>query len=132
MSAQLFAHLRRLIRPALAIFWRWLGLTLTGLLAYGLFRALWTIIVLGAALADWQWYIPLSICLILLPITLSWHWPSGRAAWLMFGGALAWLLTGYAGFGYREPLQVAGTPPIRISYWAYTDFRYMPDSVLAD
>jgi len=33
---------------------RWLGLTLVGLIAYGLLRALWTIIVLGTPLADWQ------------------------------------------------------------------------------
>src|SRR6266545_5853398 len=132
MISQLFAHFRRRFRPPTTIFWRWLGLTIAGLVAYVLLRALWTVIELGTLLADWQWYVPLSLCLILLPIRLSWQWPSGRLAWLAFGGALVWLLTGYAGFGASEHLQVAGTPPIRISYWAYTDFRHMPESVLAD
>src|SRR5262245_11614893 len=104
MIARPSARFNQLFRRTLAIFRRWLGFTLAGLLAYALLCALRAIIVLGAPLADWQWYIPLSICLTLLPLRLSWHWPSGRAAWLMFGGALVWLLAGYAGFSYRQHL----------------------------
>jgi hypothetical protein len=44
---------------------RWLSLTLAGWLAYVLLRALWTIIVLGAPLHDWQWYVPVSAFLLI-------------------------------------------------------------------
>jgi hypothetical protein len=110
----------------------WLALVIVGGLIYTSLRALATMIALGAPTYDWQWYVPLSACLLGLLLQLVWSWPSSRSRRWMYLALLTWLVIGFSPPGLQEDLLLEGTPPIAISFWAYTDFRQMPESVLQD
>ena len=110
----------------------WLGLTLAGGLGYTFLRALATMIALGTPWYDWQWYVPLTAFLIGLALQVAWSWPPPRPLRWIYVGLLAWLIGGCSPPGLQEHLVLAGTPPVTISFWAYTDFRQMPEPVLAD
>ncbi len=116
----------------------WIGLALAGWLAYALLRALWTIIHLGAPFYDWQWYVSVVALLIGLPAYLIWRRlrPAShrrdRAALAAGAGLLTALLAGYGGFGQVVMLEPERAPPISISFWAYSDFRYTPEAILED
>jgi len=116
----------------LPVILRWAVLTLAGWLAYALLCALWTIIYLGAPLYDWQWYLPVIALLVGLPIYLAGRLPRTRLAVLALVGLLVWTGIGYSGFGQVVYLQPGHAAPVPISFWSYSDFYSMPESVMHD
>jgi hypothetical protein len=110
----------------------WLGLIIVGSLAYVSLRALALMIAFGAPIYDWQWYVPLSAFLVGWTLQLGWVWrPSQSRRWISLT-LLLWLVIGFSPPGLQEHATLAGTPPVAISFWAYTDFRQVPEAVLDD
>ena len=116
----------------LSIILRWTVLTLVGWLAYALLRALWTIIYLGAPSYDWIWYLPVAALIISLPVFITWQLPLTRTASVAFAGLLALALISYNGFGQVVYLQPSRAAPVPISFWSYSDFYSMPESIMHD
>ena len=111
----------------------WLALTLSGWTAYSLLHALRIVIKLGSPCYDWQWYLPVSIAIITLPMQMIWRRPVAQYIRIAYVGLILWIVVGYNGFGYSEQLSLDNTAPITISFWApYTDFGDVPESVLLD
>lgn len=128
--------LRAISRRARALFLiRWITLTLIGWLAYSLFRALWAVIALDAPVYDWQWYVPVILLLVGLPLYWSWCgpvWRASRGTKFMVVGLVACAIIGWNGLGQTVQLGLDRTASIPISFWAFSSFQQMPDSVLRD
>jgi len=126
--------LRAISRRARALFLiRWITLTLIGWLAYSLFRALWAVIALGAPVYDWQWYVPVILLLIGLPLYGAWRGPvrhAGRGPLLMFAMLFAFALAGCNGFGQVATLEPDLSTPVPISFWTFSTFQQMPEAIL--
>ncbi len=126
--------LRRVIRCAVG----WLTFAIVGLLAYALLRALAAVIYLGVPIFDWQWYIPVIVLSVVIPLCLVFRWlrpqtkRPGKSIILIFAGLFGWVLLGFNGFDQIVQLQPNDAPPVPISFWAFSDFRQVPDSVLKD
>jgi hypothetical protein len=116
----------------------WLVLVVTGWLAYALIRALATIILLDVPVFDWQWYVPVIALSITGPMFLTYRWMRRRSIWpykqvlIAFAILLVWAIMGYNGFSQTIQLNPDRAAPIEISFWAFSDFRSTPDSVLQD
>jgi hypothetical protein len=111
---------------------RWLTLTLAGLLAYALARALLTLINLGISLYDWQWYVWLVVLTTVLPAYLALRLPRNGTARAAFGAALMLACIGYNGFGQVKQLRPNPSKTIALSFWSFSDLRQYPGSVLRD
>lgn len=116
----------------------WFSLALIGLLTYALLRALAAIIYLGAPFFDWQWYIPAIVVVVSVPLCILQRWlqpqakRAGRRTAVVFAFLLVWIVLGFNGFGQSIQLQPNAAPSVPISFWAFSDFRRTPDSVLKD
>lgn len=110
----------------------WLALTLTGWLAYVLARALWTTIALGTPFFDWQWYLACLLFVLSLPARVLFRLRRNRAINITLAVLVVWLTLGYTGFGSVLRLRVESFPAVPISFWAFSDFRQTPESVLSD
>jgi hypothetical protein len=110
---------------------RWLALVLVGWLLYGLARALWSVIRLGAPLYDWQWYPGLIVLLIGLTVHGVWGLPHTKQTALAFAGLSIWVIIGYSGFWQTVELTPARTAPVPISFWT-SGTSEIPDTTLED
>lgn len=118
-------------RKRIILIARWLTLGLAGWLLYGMARALWAIIRLGAPLYDWQWYPGLIALLIGLTVHIVWGLPRTRRTTLAFTGLLIWVIIGYSGFWQTIELTPAQTAPVPISFWV-SGTDDLPDTILED
>lgn len=96
---------------------RWLTLFLLGVLAYVSIKALWIIINLGTSMYDWQWYIPLAMLLICIPMPFALNRTYSRYTILLISCLLVWVLIGFNGFGYVENLSLQDKPSTPIAFW---------------
>jgi hypothetical protein len=116
----------------------WIAFVIIGWLAYALLRGLAAIIYLDVPFYDWQWYVPLIILLTGLPLFVLWSrlryekLRMRRGAVTIFAICLLWIVVGYNGFDQVVRINVNDRAPIPISFWAYSEFRKMPDVILKD
>jgi len=110
---------------------RWSALTLAGWLLYGMTRALWAVIRLGAPLYDWQWYPGLIALLVGLAVHVVWGLPRTKRTTLAFAGLSIWIVVGYGGFWQTVELVPSQTDPVPISFWT-SGISELPDSTLED
>jgi hypothetical protein len=111
---------------------RWLALSLIGWFVYGLTRALWVFVRLGAPAFDWSWYLAVILLLLLLGAHLVWRRPRSSLTLPILAGLLVWAVVAYFGFWQRIRLRPSGAPPIPISFWAQRDVVEAPEAVLED
>jgi hypothetical protein len=122
-------HMRR--KRATLIIVRWLALVLAGWLLYGMTRALWAIIRLGAPLYNWQWYPGLIVLLIGLTAHVVWGLPRTRRTAIAFTGLSIWIVVGCSGFWQTVELIPAQAAPVPISFWVSRTDEF-PDTILED
>jgi hypothetical protein len=119
-------------RQIAAIIVRWLALTTIGWLVYGLARALWTFVRLGAPLFDWQWYLVLIVLLTILVARIIRSWPRSRLTRAGSIVLLIWIGAGYPGWGQVIHLYPAQAGRVPISFWGSRGLLRLPDAVLED
>jgi hypothetical protein len=116
----------------------WLAVAILGWSAYALLRGLGAIIYLGVPFYDWQWYVPIIIVLPILPAYALWSrsqhgvWRIRRGAAAIFAVLISWIVIGYNGFSQIVHLDLTNSAPVPISFWAFSDLRQKPDSILKD
>jgi hypothetical protein len=116
----------------------WLAVIILGWLIYALVRGLAAIIYLDVQFYDWQWYVPLIVLLISVPLYLLWsrlHHGKlriTRVAAVVFATLILWIVIGYSGFDRSATLILADRAPVPISFWAFSDFRQTPEAILKD
>ncbi len=113
-------------------FLRWATLALVGWLAYALLRACWVAIYVGMPVYDWAWYLPVTLLLVGLPIYTTWGLPRLKVASVVLAGLLGIVVIAFNGFGQAIYLWPGRSPPAPISFWAYSDFRDTPETILRD
>lgn len=114
------------------VFLRCLAWTFLGWLLYALARALWSFVVLGAPLFDWQEYLAIVVFLVSVLVYSAWRPPRPRLLLGLLGLLLAWTVLGWCGFGQIieiTPISGGSTP---ISFWAGLPIIQAPESVLED
>ncbi|MBI3942530.1 MAG: hypothetical protein HY326_05905 [Chloroflexi bacterium] len=111
---------------------RSLVLALTGWLVYGLTRGLLAVILLDTPTFDWQWYPPVTLLIILLPLYIVLHKLRNRIVHLLIAGSLVWAVLGFNGFGQALDLSPNRYPAVPLSFWAYGYFDEIPESILKD
>jgi hypothetical protein len=111
---------------------RWLILTLIGWLTYASVRALWVFVKLGAPCFDWQWYLVVTILLVILAVRVIQRLPRSRFTVSVFVGLLAWAIVGYFGWGQEMHMYPAYAAPVPISFWASKGIVEVSEDVLKD
>lgn len=116
----------------------WIVFVVLGWLGYALLRGLATIIYLDVPFYDWQWYVPLILLLLGAPAYLLWSvlrhskLRISRGAVVIFAALIFWIVVGCNGFDQSVTLNPTDHAPVPISFWAYSDFRQMPEALLKD
>jgi hypothetical protein len=124
----------RLLKFAIA----WLAVFILGWLAYALLCGFAAIVYFDVPFYDWQWYVPLILLLLGMPAYFLWSLSRHGQLRVSRGAAaigvilIGWIIISYNGFDQSVQLSVTNRASTPISFWAYSDFRQMPDAVLKD
>ncbi|MFN8597866.1 MAG: hypothetical protein U0559_16995 [Anaerolineae bacterium] len=116
----------------------WLSLALIGWLGYALTRALAAIIYLGVPFFDWQWYAPSIVLITVVPLCLldcrlrPQAKRISRRMVVILMSLLIWVVLGVNGFGQTIELQPNTEPAPPVSFWSFSDFRQVPETLLRD